>query len=342
MRSLLLAGLIGLLLAPPPVYGQKIWLTRSEIERLPTSGVTWTAVKRAADTSIGSPNLKDQDSNHDVYTLAKALVYVRTGQNSYREQVRVACLSAIGTERGGRTLALGRNLPCYVIAADLIQLNDSRFNAWLRTCLSETLDGRTLRSTHEDRPNNWGTMAGAARAAIAAYLNDRNELDNTWQVCLGYLGNRNSWDEFKYGDLWWQANPSKPVPINHQGATLNGALVDGIPPDDMRRGGRFQWPPEPTNYIREGLQGLLVQCEILHRAGYPAYERQYYAVLRYVKAIDRLQRFDSEWSLNLGDDRWMMPLINYRYAEEDYRGSVAAPVGHGKIMGWTDWTHPQP
>ena len=35
-----------------------------------------------------------------------------------------ALRSALGTEAGGRTLALGRNLPAYVIAADLISLQD--------------------------------------------------------------------------------------------------------------------------------------------------------------------------------------------------------------------------
>ena len=52
---------------------------------------------------------------NNVYVLAKALVYVRTGIASYRDTVVKDCMLAIGTETGGRTLALGRELAAYVI-----------------------------------------------------------------------------------------------------------------------------------------------------------------------------------------------------------------------------------
>lgn len=45
-----------------------------------------------------------------------------TGTQSYRTDVINACMDAIGTESGGRTLALGRELGAYVIAADLVGL----------------------------------------------------------------------------------------------------------------------------------------------------------------------------------------------------------------------------
>ena len=46
----------------------------------------------------------------------------------------------------------------------------------------------TLRGTHEQRPNNWGTHAGAARAAVALYLGDTAELSRTATVFRGWLG----------------------------------------------------------------------------------------------------------------------------------------------------------
>jgi len=84
---------------------------------------------------------------------------VRTGTASYRDQVVADCMAAIDTELGGRTLALGRELGAYVIAADLVGLDpadDERFRAWLRRTLTEDLSGRTLQSTHEDRPKQLG------------------------------------------------------------------------------------------------------------------------------------------------------------------------------------------
>ena len=49
-----------------------------------------------------------------------ALYAVRTGDAGIRQRTEAGLRSAIGTEAGGRTLALGRNLTCYVIAADIL------------------------------------------------------------------------------------------------------------------------------------------------------------------------------------------------------------------------------
>ena len=146
--------------------------------------------------------------------LAKALVHARTGNAEYRKQVIDACMAAIGTEKGGRTLSLGRELIAYVIAADLVGLppqEDRRFRVWLKETLTENLQGRTLRSTQEDRPNNWGSHAGASRGAVALYLRDAQELHRTAQVFKGYLGDRSSYAGFKYGSLDWQADPRRPA-----------------------------------------------------------------------------------------------------------------------------------
>jgi hypothetical protein len=265
--------------------------------------------------------------------LAKALVYARTGMQPYRRAVIDNCMTAIGTEHGGRTLALGRNLAAFVIAADLVGLGDEedrRFRAWLRQTLGDTLFKRTLRSTHEQRPNNWGTHAGASRAAVAAYLGDHEELARTALVFRGYLGDRTSYASFKYGDLSWQADPEAPVGINPMNAMRDGHLIGGIMPDDMRRGGEFQWPPRETGYPWEALQGAVVQAEILYRAGYDAWEWEDRALLRAVQCLYRLG-----WEAD-GDDRWIVWLINHRYGTNYH---TKTPTRPGKTMGWTDWTH---
>ena len=106
------------------------------------TGSAWTAVKRAADGALGAARVADQNSTHDVSTLAIALVAARTGDNAYRAKAAAAILSAIGTESGGGELALSRNLAAYVIAADLIDLaaydpaGDQKFRGWLSTVRS--------------------------------------------------------------------------------------------------------------------------------------------------------------------------------------------------------------
>jgi PKD repeat protein len=311
-----------------------IWTSARELETEPMSGAAWNNVISEANTSTGQPDVSNQDDNTDVRVMAKALVYARTGQETYRTQVIDACMAAIGTEVGGRTLALGRNLIGYVIAADLVGLpaqEDARFRDWLRTCLSETLDGRTLRSTHEDRPNNWGTHAGASRAAAAAYLGDQPELDRCAQVFKGYLGDRSSYAGFTYGSLSWQADPSKPVGINPKGATRDGHSIDGVLTDDQRRAGDFTWPPPKENYAWEGLQGAVAQALVLHRAGYDVWEWEDQALLRAVTWLHEQCNFPAE-----GDDTWQPHVVNFFYGS-DFPAPV--PSRHGKNVGWTDWTH---
>jgi hypothetical protein len=336
-------ALISSLLPTNSVSGQSnvqspyigIWISASELANLPTNGTAWTALLNAANANPGSPDIQNQDSDNDVYVLAKALVFARTGDTKYRSDVIANLQKAVGTEAGGRTLALGRNLVSYVIAADLVNLPeanpsfDSTFRAWLRSTLTENLEGDTLIRTHEERPNNWGTHAGASRAAVAWYLGDYNELNRTALIFRGWTGDRAAYRSFNYGELDWQCNPSAPVAVNPKGCSRNGVNLDGALPDELRRGGGFTDPPTYTDYAWESLQGTIVQALILQRAGYPALDWSDRAVLRTAEYLYRIG-----WKAQ-GDDKWQPWLFNYAYGTT-YATSAA---GNGKNMGWTDWTH---
>ena len=337
--SALLLPFVGTQASTPSVL-----ISRDAIKALPMSGTAWTNLKKFADASAGTPDIADQNSNNDTHTLAQALVFARTGVESYRTKAIANIKAAVGTEAGGRTLALGRNLPSYVIAADLVNLdafqpayNTNTFRPWLRGLLSKVMsDGRTLRQTHEQRPNNWGTMAGAARAAVAVYLGDTAELARTATVFRGYLGDRTAYAGFKYGsDKSWQADPTKLRGINPAGATkvYNGTTIsiDGVLPDDMRRGGSFEWAPATTGYPWEALQGVVLQAEILDHAGYPAWSWS-------DKAIARAARFlywKAQWPA-IGDDRWQPWLIDARTGLDLPRSTNAQP---GKNFGFADWLY---
>ncbi len=241
------------------------------------SGSAWSAVKAAADGSLGTARVSDQSSEHDVKTLAVALVYARTGVATYRTKAANAIMSAVGTESGGRTLAVARNLTAYVIAADLINLKaydgskNSQFRSWLTGIRTASLDGDTLVSTHERRANNWGTAAGAARIAADIYLGDTTDLARAASVFQGWLGDRSNYAGFPFGDLTWQADPANPVGINKKGATIQGKNVDGVLPDDQRRSGGFTGPAPQENYVWGALGPAFRQAELLSHAGYPAY-----------------------------------------------------------------------
>ncbi len=313
-------------------YG--IWIFASELSHIPMQGPAWEALKNAADSPLSIPDLSDQDDKSDVMVLAKALIFARTGESSYRQEVIDACLGAMGTETGSRTLALGRNLVSIVIAADLVGLpvrNNETFRDWLAALLYRDFDGRTIVSTQADRPNNWGTHAGAARLAIALYLNDMRELQAAAQIFKGYLGDRNSYAGFDYGDLDWQADPDNPVGINPKGALKQGHSIDGVLCDDQRRGGDFQWPPPKENYVYEGLQGALAQAVMLHRAGFDVWNWEDMALFRAFQWLYEQANFPAE-----GDDTWQPFLVNYYYHQDFSAPQVSSP---GKNVGWTCWTH---
>jgi hypothetical protein len=320
-----------------------IWISQQEIIELPMSGVAWDALKAQADTDCGIPNISDQDQDNNVYVLAKALVYARTQNESYRTEVRDQLALAIDTELGGRTLALGRELAAYVISADLIDLpnydasfNENEFIPWLKRCLNDKMELRTLRETHEDRPNNWGTHAGASRIATAIYLQNTTELDNAAMVFKGWLGDRDTYSDFTYKNLSWQADPANPVGINPMGSIKNGYAIDGILPDDMRRGGEFQFPPNMTEYPWEALQGATVQAQLLHRQGYDAWNWSDMAILRSAQVLyDFGKKYHADWNAD-GDDEWNVWLLNHAYGTSFH---TETPTRFGKNMGWTDWTH---
>jgi hypothetical protein len=321
----------------PAFDGPHLVATNAELIARPMSGRTWTALKEWAGHAA-HPNISNQTDDSDVVALAKAMIYGRNHSPGMRKDALALIRAAIGTERDGRTLALARNLAGYVIAADIIDLprydpafDRDIFRPWLTSLLRKQLDGATLRSTEEDRPNNWGTHAGAARAAIAIYLGDAGELDRVATVFRGWLGDRAAYADFTWGDRSWQCNQAAPVGINPVGCRRAGHSIDGVLPDDQRRSGGFRWPPPKENYVWEALQGASLQAELLTRAGYPAWDWGDRAILRAVTWLYRVDHYPAQ-----GDDSWLPWLVDRRYATH-FHGS--APSTPGKSFGFTDWLY---
>ncbi len=322
---------------PPRAASSYILVAPSELRRLPTSGASWSWVREVAGRKA-SFKIATEDSEGDIVVFARALVYARTDDVAMRASVVDALRAVVGTEAGGRTLGLGRNLTGYVIAADLIDLRSADpafdrdvFRPWLRSLFTKRLDGDTLVGTAETRPNNWGLHAGAARIAAARYLGDGSQLARQAKVFRGWLGDRSSYAGFRYGDLDWQCDPAKPVGINPKGCTRDGHSIDGVLPDDQRRGGGFRWPPPKENYAWEGLQGAVLQAELLYQAGYAAWTWEDAAILRAVRWLVDEADYPAD-----GDDRWQPFLIDARYGTS-YAG--APPKTFGKSFGFTDWLY---
>lgn len=237
---------------------------------LPTSGSAWTSLVTQANKTP-SVNLADLNSDGDVITLAKALVYARTGDANYRASV----ISALGKAQASgvsRALELARGLGAYILAADYIGYRDPQFVAWVKAQLTRPVSSgpANLIKCHEQRPQNWGTWCGSSRVIADLYLGDTADLAKAITVWKGYLGDRSAYAGFSYGTLSYQCDSSKPVGINPP-CVKSGVDLNGVLPDDQRRQEDGGGPKFPTvvceNYVHEALQGATLALAVLAENG---------------------------------------------------------------------------
>lgn len=328
-----------------------LWLSPDEIAALPTGGAAWRRLETVAAEGPGPPiDLSNQDSDHGLRTMSVALVAARLDDDVAREAVRDAIDAVIDTERGktgghakrNRVLGVGRNLASYVIAADLVDLRsfapalDERFRTWLRSLLTKpptpAFPELTLSALDDSDPGNWGSYAGASRAAAALYLGDLVEVQRSAEALRHYAGDGLAFTWRDDRDLSWAANPAAPTPINPAGAMRDGNDIGGIIIADMRRGAGYRWPPTFTRYPREGLVGRAIQAELLARAGYQAYE---WGDRGLVRAAQRLLTLDAL------DDRWYEPAINaYWLIDARFGGLPLEEPATGRTVAGVDWSHP--
>lgn len=301
-----------------------------ELAHLATSGPAWTRLLAEAGKAPDI-NLADLNSNGDVVTLAKAMVAARTGDATKRQQV-VDALVKVQSSGVDRALELARGLGAYVLAADYIGYRDPAFVSWVRAQLTRPVAGgpANLIACHEQRPNNWGTWCGSSRIVADLYLGDQVDLAKAVAIFRGWLGDRAQYAGFAYGELSWQSDPTKPVGINPIGAVKSGRNIDGVLPDDQRRGGSFTWPPPCENYVHEALQGVTLTAAVLAEAGYPAWTWSNGAIARAFA-----------WSYAngcpaTGDDTGNPWVVNH-YAGTDIPTAAAAP---GKGFVGHDWLWP--
>jgi hypothetical protein len=304
-----------------------------------------------------------------VETMAAALAGVRLDDADLKDAALSALLAAIGTETGEDWLAASRNLTAYVLAADLLRQDgivDARIDAWFEGFLYGAIQlptntgrgsARGISPFHSG--SNAAAQEGLVYVALAAYLNDRAALDYGWERFRVYVGDRpvtsvsigpaigqiNIEQGIASG---WSHDPNAPLPINPRGASksFDGVPIDigGIIINDQRRGGSFTWPPGYTQYPWVGLEGAVPAALILVRKGYPAFAAGDDALLRATEALWRLGEELGQdptctegcwWDHDRATD--VKHLVNWYYARTYPHEE---PVGRGRTMGFTDWTHP--
>lgn len=322
-----------------------MWTSQAELSLIPMSGTSWVELLDCADNDTTSPDIADQNDNTNAYVLAAAIASVRYDAAGdvpnatfyYNKVVNTINTVVTNGHPGGRTLAWGREIGAYVLAADLIGYSDPAFDTYLDNISDVWLGDAlniTLRQMFERRPNNWGSMGFGALAAIYCYRNKTTDLQAIRDYYVqGIEGPSPS--GYSYGELSWQADSNNPVIINPCNSSISGMDVSGIIPDDMRRGDSFAEPPVHTEYPWEHLQGTIMAARILERHGMSIWCAGDMAIYRAVEALQvRLANtYDTQWRA-AGDDLWMLPFIDEVYGTCYAFGQDDRMWKHGKNTGF--------
>lgn len=309
-----------------------VWISPDELGRLPTEGPAWADVEEYALGDWGEPDIGDQNSNHDVHTLAGALYAARLDDAEMRARVEDA-LDEVTGSRTDEILALSRNLLSYVVAADVIGYRTDDFERWLEESLRRRGDSRagieTLLESALRDPTNHGAHARASAIAAARYLGDDETVGRIAARFHDWLGRSDR--DFEWREPDWQSDRDRRHGINPVGAEIEGVDVDGVLPEEQRRSGGFADPPPQEPYVWEGLQGTVATAELLHRAGYEPWAWEDEALRRALVWLHEVNSYPAE-----GDDRWIPWIVNARYGTSFPAESPSQP---GKNIGFSDWTH---
>lgn len=321
-----------------------VFISATELAALPASGDAWLAVLARADNLSGDPANVSVRGNHNIDVLANALIGARLDDPTRKEWVRDQLVAITQAARDNNdVLATLRQLQTYVIAADVVRLAgldpdfDAQFRIWLDTERHHDYagggGGGSVISTHDRKPNNFGTHAGASRVAAAIYLGDSVDLDAAANVWKGWASGDPALipDGYRWTGTTWQADPDRPAGINAAGATRDGNRLDGVIPEDQERCGEYGWPPCATNYIHGAADGMLAAFHMLSRRGYDAWGWGERAALR-----------QYEWKYEVGQPpyveydefRWQIPLVNHAY---DTSFDGADPAATGKNFAFAAW-----
>jgi hypothetical protein len=304
-----------------------------------------------AEGPLGTASVADQNSDHDVRTLAAALAAARTGRADLRAKATQGLLAAIGTEEGARWLAVGRNVGSYAVAADVLGLRadggptspGSRVQAWLARFLARTLRHNnstrlvTLRESAWSSSSNASAQEGFVHASVAAYLGNRAELDWAWLAFRRYACDRSSPHRVSSNNDAWQAVPPDPVGIQNAGATKNGCRLGGAIANDMGRGGTDVCAPGYTQYPWVGLAGAIPAAVVLARAGYPSWSVSDAALRRALEYLWYVRQLtgNAAWF----DGRRANGVIHLANRAYGTAFLFSGPVSEDQTIGYTDWTH---
>lgn len=262
--------------------------TSTELSSFPTSGTPYNRVLAVANASAGTPNLGNIDSIVQSKVWVQAMIYARTGGGVGRTSIVNSILAAVGTESStSQPLNPWRQIAAWIAAADLVDLVDSGFDAWVRTLADKVVPGQanwnTLRKCSRDSGNNWGAYARPSLYAVGAWLKKRglttsggqsgqSLMDEVERYFRRWLGDTSIANTFSasgaFSPAWSNSGyPGSGGVINTGTPTTPGQLA-GANCEDASRGSTS--PPltaSGTSYTMEAMDGALMMAILLHHQG---------------------------------------------------------------------------
>jgi hypothetical protein len=181
-----------------------------------------------------------------------------------------------------------------------------------------------------------GAEATFARLVASTYLGDLAGVLKTIVVLRGWMGDRATYSDlsspgFDYGvDGSWQVNASLPVPINAVGA-VKFSNVDGVIPDEQRKGGSYQLPVPQVQTVWSTIRFLTAAAWVLRQRGTDVFADQ-------TSAIRRAAVWMRDQALLAPSSRsaWVTWVLNQVYPGLNLSTGSAF---HDSAVGYTDWTH---
>ena len=319
----------------------------SKIRSAPVDGSAWDRLLAVADGNMGDVDLGDQGNQTAARVYGTALAYLRTGEVVYRDKV-IRVLAELPTaatpprdsagSQGG-VLAVARQLPGYLIAAELVGYRDQDFVDFARGITTRHIGGHgrwdDIRFTSGDTANNWGTWSLASRAAIDVYLGADSDLNTVAQIFRRYTGESVAWQGYQPTDdfdpTWMCGEQSHWSGINPADCDArSGAIVEEV----SRSSGSYPSVDDTgLGYSWEALAGSVITAQLLRSAGYAdVYDWGDQALRR---AVEFLYDHSASAGTRSTVERDFVPI-----AVDKMYGTAQSPVGvvaYGWCFGFTDF-----
>lgn len=341
-------------MAVAPTYG--LWLNASQVSVLPTTGAAWLLMANdALNVPWGSPQLYTELNDHGAFAFAGGLYYAKSGDDDVRTKVAqaitdlVASPSTIGATPAGASLtalSVAKQLPGYVLAADLINLAsldatlEGQFRDLITRMLTEPLVNGPVSLTlaSQTLPDRWGAWATFAKFLVGVYTASLVNSLQAIQVFQGLLGDRAAYSDlsspgFDYSlDTSWQPDPALPVPLNPFGAARGSRSIDGALPDELAKSdGPYHFPFPKDQSAWDMLEALTAMTWVLKQRGTATEGNQTSAL----KRAAEWQLFQAVLSPS-AERQWVPWVLKTLYPTLVVSTSNA---GRGPAVGYADWTH---